>query len=317
MPRCASCGRHNEAEYRFCLGCGRALDPSTGHRMDPPSRPNPPPQPAAGAPVAGTSEGQRHCAVCRHDYDSDYSFCPRCGSAAGARPVAQEGSVRQRLATPPAATPQREPVLVVIHSDGQERGRIPIPEQGARVGRTIRGPLLGGDPFLSPLHASFKVESGHVVVRDEGSLNGTFLRVRDTWDLHHHDVLRIGQKLLRFERLGAGDPVSGPDGTLRLGSPCGEAWGRLGVVLGPGRVGDAYLLATPTVRIGRERGDILFPEDGFVSARHGELSCSGERVQLRDLGSSNGTFIRLRAETALRDGDFLLLGQQLFLLRFA
>ena len=305
MPRCASCGRHNEADYRFCLGCGLPLDPSGASRLEPESRSG-----TTGPPA-------RACAVCGANYDRQFSFCPRCGSASGARPAGSEGSVRQRLSAAPAPAAGREPVLVVIHSDGQERGRIPIPLQGARVGRTIRGPLLGGDPFLSPLHATFRVESGHVVVRDEGSLNGTFLRVRDAWDLHHDDILRVGQKLLRFERIGAGIPVAGSDGTVRLGSPCGDAWGRLSVLLGPGRVGDAYLLATPAVRIGRERGDILFPEDGFVSARHAELVKSGERVQLRDLGSSNGTFVRLRAETALRDGDFLLLGQQLFLLRFA
>jgi hypothetical protein len=31
-----------------------------------------------------------------------------------------------------------------------------------------------------------------------------------------------------------------------------------------------------------------------------------------DLGSSNGTFVQLHAETTLRNGDVLLMGQQLF-----
>ena len=33
---------------------------------------------------------------------------------------------------------------------------------------------------------------------------------------------------------------------------------------------------------------------------------------LTDLGSSNGTFVRLREEAELRSGDVLLMGQQLF-----
>ena len=33
---------------------------------------------------------------------------------------------------------------------------------------------------------------------------------------------------------------------------------------------------------------------------------------LTDLGSSNGSFIRLGEETDLRSGDVLLMGQQLF-----
>ena len=35
-------------------------------------------------------------------------------------------------------------------------------------------------------------------------------------------------------------------------------------------------------------------------------------VHLLDVGSSNGTYLRLRAPRSLRNGDFLLLGQQLF-----
>ena len=33
---------------------------------------------------------------------------------------------------------------------------------------------------------------------------------------------------------------------------------------------------------------------------------------LSDLGSTNGTYIRIKEETALASGDFVLLGQQLF-----
>jgi hypothetical protein len=33
---------------------------------------------------------------------------------------------------------------------------------------------------------------------------------------------------------------------------------------------------------------------------------------LTDVGSSNGTFLRVRGETTVQNGDLLLLGQQLF-----
>ena len=66
------------------------------------------------------------------------------------------------------------------------------------------------------------------------------------------------------------------------------------------------------MQLGRERGDVLFPEDGYVSGLHGRLTCEGGRVTLTDLGSSNGSFIRLTEETELESGDVLLMGQQLF-----
>ncbi len=65
------------------------------------------------------------------------------------------------------------------------------------------------------------------------------------------------------------------------------------------------------MHLGRERGDILFPEDGYVSGLHCRLSWDGQKLFLTDLGSSNGTFQRI-AEADLRSGDVLLMGQQLF-----
>ena len=35
-------------------------------------------------------------------------------------------------------------------------------------------------------------------------------------------------------------------------------------------------------------------------------------TMLTDLGSSNGSFFRLREETEIKSGDVLLMGQQLF-----
>ena len=64
--------------------------------------------------------------------------------------------------------------------------------------------------------------------------------------------------------------------------------------------------------MGRERGDVLFPEDGYVSGLHCRLAVENGKATLTDLGSSNGTFVRLKEETEVRTGDVLLMGQQLF-----
>ena len=36
------------------------------------------------------------------------------------------------------------------------------------------------------------------------------------------------------------------------------------------------------------------------------------QLYLTDIGSSNGTFVRINGETDVIDGDILLMGQQLF-----
>ena len=64
--------------------------------------------------------------------------------------------------------------------------------------------------------------------------------------------------------------------------------------------------------LGRERGDILFPEDGYVSGTHAQLTLRDGQVYLSDLGSSNGTFFRIRGSRMVASGSLLLMGQQLF-----
>jgi pSer/pThr/pTyr-binding forkhead associated (FHA) protein len=51
-----------------------------------------------------------------------------------------------------------------------------------------------------------------------------------------------------------------------------------------------------------------------MSRRHCSLTSRDGRVYLADLGSSNGTYLRLRGERELRPGDLLRIGDQL--LRF-
>jgi pSer/pThr/pTyr-binding forkhead associated (FHA) protein len=75
--------------------------------------------------------------------------------------------------------------------------------------------------------------------------------------------------------------------------------------------GGAFPLKDGENAIGRENGDITFPSDGFVSGRHAVMQVAPERLLLRDLGSSNGTFLRLGAPSFVDNGDQFLIGRQL------
>lgn len=70
-----------------------------------------------------------------------------------------------------------------------------------------------------------------------------------------------------------------------------------------------------TTTIGRTEGDIRFPEDQFLSPLHAKLSWEADgRLEVRDLGSRNGTWVFLEAPWRLTDGDLILIGSQV--LRF-
>jgi EAL domain-containing protein (putative c-di-GMP-specific phosphodiesterase class I) len=67
------------------------------------------------------------------------------------------------------------------------------------------------------------------------------------------------------------------------------------------------LLELP-VRIGRRPGLGLSLPSPMVSQEHAEIFFDGDRLTLRDLGSTNGTFVngdRIQADTPLNDGDIL------------
>src|SRR5258708_11970791 len=69
-----------------------------------------------------------------------------------------------------------------------------------------------------------------------------------------------------------------------------------------------------TTRIGRSEADIRFPDDQFLSPLHSKLSWEEGRLEVRDLGSRNGTWVFLEGPFRLTDGDLILIGSQV--LRF-
>jgi hypothetical protein len=64
--------------------------------------------------------------------------------------------------------------------------------------------LLAGDDAVSRVHATILCDKGRCTVYDQGSVNGLFLngaRVLDERDLMSDDLLRMGDTILRYEKL--------------------------------------------------------------------------------------------------------------------
>jgi pSer/pThr/pTyr-binding forkhead associated (FHA) protein len=343
---CPKCSKDNQDHYKFCLGCGAELprdaapkpfSPQTPpHGMKvaksgapaaasaaastvasashaapaavPAPAPAPAPVPAAApAPAPAAAGGVVTCPQCGHQNTPTNIFCGSCGFR-----------LQQAAAAPRAAPVAEAPaagagiVLTALRADGSEAGQYSLPAGGGLVGRETGG-VFAGDSYLSPRHASFRTAGGKkAYVKDEGSLNGVYKKLtRDVpVELKPNDVFRIGQEIIRFEPLTMQPPS--PDGVERLGAPSKGYVGRIALVIGRNETGNAFPIPETGVHLGRERGDVLFPEDGYVSGLHCRLAWEGGKLMLTDLGSSNGTFLRLREEAEIRSGDVLLMGQQLF-----
>jgi pSer/pThr/pTyr-binding forkhead associated (FHA) protein len=82
--------------------------------------------------------------------------------------------------------------------------------------------------------------------------------------------------------------------------------------------GETIRLREAVTLIGRTEGHVRLPHDPLVSGRHAEIVREGamrpHRWLLRDLGSSNGTFVRC-ARTLLRPESLVMLGGRRFRFR--
>lgn len=275
----------------------------------------------ASAPTpAPSSPGEMPCPTCGKMVQIGFAFCGGCGTRISKQPSSSGPTVggpprtmfmAGATAAAPVAVPRGR--LILIRPDGTEGGAHPLHDGENLIGRG-QAPLFDADAYLSPRHAELSVGPNGVTIRDLQSLNGIFLKIGEDEALESGDIFRIGQELLRFEVISAPQPLE--DGTDVMGTPNPGFWGRLSVIVGRDVDGSAFPLFGESIVLGRERGDILFPEDGYVSGTHTRIALRDDRVYLSDLGSSNGTFLRLRQGRTVPTGSFMLMGQQLFRLEF-
>ena len=269
------------------------------------------------------------CPSCHAENPEGMRFCVECGgslkapqsSDAGASVEGEPSNMHtQRRPEPPPATEaaqQENPWdvdLVCINEDGSDGKAISLKYLETTMGREgdERFPT---DAFLSPKHARFHIEDGQLYVEDLYSLNGTFIKLREETRLTPGDTILMGRQVLRFERFEQSitPKTKSSDGTRYMGSPApGGNFKVLQVGIG-GLIQNVYCLPEAGAVLGREKGDIVFPHDKFMSGRHAQIYTGDDgHCYLVDLNSSNGTWIKIWEKVALDDKDYMFMGQQLF-----
>jgi len=273
---------------------------------------------APGAAPAGTPIPLvPHCPRCGADAGPG-QFCANCGQPLGARGTQvmskPPGAGRTATQVFGALAPGRAK-LVLERGAGYEGATFRLNAEAVEAGRA-KGPVVfPEDPCLAAHHATFFYRGGALHVRDEGAPGGIYLRLRGlSVPLKAGDTFVVGDRLLRFAGLLPPAPPNPPDGTVRLGAPrpAGpaaviEEWLE-GAVPGP-----VFVRAGPSITIGRTGCAVNLGDDSFLSQAHAELLLEPDgNVRLRDLGSSNGTFVKIppHAERELRDGDCVRMGRE-------
>lgn len=85
-------------------------------------------------------------------------------------------------------------------------------------------------------------------------------------------------------------------------------------VLSGGAKGERYPIPISGAWVGRQRGDILFAEDVFVSGHHAAISIHQGRLHIRDEGTASGVFVSIAGPEMIAHGALFAVGRRL--LRF-
>ncbi|MDB4946043.1 MAG: hypothetical protein JWP97_5577 [Labilithrix sp.] len=244
------------------------------------------------------------CRSCSTAVPLGHKFCGRCGAAVPPEILQARTQFFGQLQAPGKAK------LILIRGEGVEGLSYQLNAEQHIVGRA--GQLVfPDDPFVSPKHANFFYRNGKLVVRDEGSSNGVYLRVKGTVDVTADDHFLAGEQVFRIDATPRPNDQPGPDGTYFYSSPKHQSPFRITQILQGGAAGMTVCARGTSLQIGREGGDLNFPSDLYMSAAHCKLEDAGGKLTLSDMNSRNGTYVRLKAERELAHGDYVFIGRKL------
>lgn len=244
------------------------------------------------------------CRSCSSGVPSGHKFCGRCGTG-----VPLEVLNAQTLFFGDMQNPAKAK-LILIRGEGMDGLSFHLKAEQHIVGR--QGQLVfPDDPFVSPRHANFFYRDGRLVVRDEGSLNGVYIRVRGTVDISPADTFLAGEQVFRVDLTPKPSDGQDPDGTYFYSSPKHPSPFRLNQLLQSGAMGMTVCARGTSLQIGREGGDLNFPGDLYMSSSHCRIEENNGKFTLTDLNSRNGTYVRIKTERELGHGDYLFIGRKL------
>ena len=322
---CDACDALSPINATVCQMCGASL----GVARTQPANAIGPRQTASVAAVpaatATASATARNCEFCGAEMIPGHRFCGNCGKPAAniAAGVPAPAAARSGPPRPAGKTmffgamQAPSPKLILIKGEGMDGVTYVLSSTEHIAGRLEGAILFPEDPLLSPRHANFIYRDGKLLVRDEGSANGVFVRIIKPQTVPSGATFLVGEQLLRVDGCPPeAVPVPDDEGTYFYGSPKRPSRLALTQLLAGGHEGMVFRARNDSLSIGREGNDVNFPDDPFISGRHATVTAvdgpgGSQQFQLADLNSKNGTFVRIGGEAPLFHGDYVFLGQQL------
>lgn len=250
------------------------------------------------------------CQKCGSHVPAGHRFCGHCGAEIELADDSRVGPPETAIFE--AAPVRRKARLVLLRGSGGDGASYYLNSDEHICGRDTGTILFPDDPTVSPTHANFFYRDGRLYMKDLGSANGTFIRLRGRIPVASADRFVCGEQMFEFRRFPDKLEERWVGDTLFCATPGLWAWRyQVGQIMSRGRSGEIRCVEKGNLTIGREDCSLNFPQDRFMSHYHARVTMASEVFYLEDTDSKNGTYYRVREEVGLQNGDYLFLGKQL------
>mmetsp|Transcript_43624 Transcript_43624/g.79524 ORF Transcript_43624/g.79524 Transcript_43624/m.79524 type:complete len:355 (-) Transcript_43624:32-1096(-) len=200
----------------------------------------------------------------------------------------------------PSVPAENETVLELQITDGPLEGTtVTIGAEGARVGRHTSNTLVVPEERISRYHFEICKPGSEFCVRDLGSTTGTFfyLKPHSPFQMFVGLMIKLGETEFQVvDQTGRRDAEAEQVVLFFAGPLAGHKVHIPGTGISIGR---------------RHNNSLVLVQDGTVSAHHATIHCENGEFYLTDLGSCNGTCVRLSVEREesdwhpILDSDFI------------
>jgi len=190
---------------------------------------------------------------------------------------------------------EQQAALIRIISGNVESDEFTVNKNGlTTIGRKECEVNFPEDMLLSGRHASISHGPEGFFLRDDGSTNGAFIRIKEARpaEVFNGSVVRLGKQMLLFDAENGGASFIHIDVN---GKPLNR-----------------YELSAQTVVLGRQSPDITLEQtDMALSRRHLSITVKDRKIWVKDLGSANGSFLKIKNSIPLEPDDHFRVGNQL------
>lgn len=242
------------------------------------------------------------CPDCGWDNAATSRFCGGCSrtlavTSGAAPPHSTAALPSTQLLSAPSAT-------LVVSLSGEPDRTFPLTKPSSSIGRADTCDIVLDAPGVSRLHALIVARDGGYTLCDQSSTNGIYVAGQrvDEAPLSVGDPVRIPDPYGNVVTLTlCPDPTAGsmPSAPTALAAPPGQT---RAIQLDPQRA---------LLSVGRDPGNNVTIDLPLVSRWHARIERQGDLFLVRDLNSTNGTFVngqRVHGAQPLSAGDELMIG---------